>query len=191
MDARNYDFVFAGPQLGAFLTSPFRRVAAPKKSWTGPVEGPTDLQRHALAYRIYTAHLSRSLNRILVKRFDSRGEGRACQIARSETALLDQPQLDGGFVYWSRTTSETTGTVWTIHRRRLPTRACRSRGSEQVATHRFQPSVRGGLEAIPMSFAVDRGRLFYGVLVTPPAYGATIPDVSEIWELQPFSFEDR
>ena len=185
LDSDGVDFTFAGPRLGVLLTSPLARLARPGDAWTGP----TDLRRRTLVYRTQSRG-GRPATWILVKRFDGRGRGRSCQVARPQVAGLDEPQLDGGYVYWSRATS----TSWTIHRRLIPTETCRSRGSEEVASHTFRESPRDMFStAIPGSFAVDGGRLFYGVGVFPIRDVA--PDSyegsAEIWELEPVTFESR
>jgi hypothetical protein len=185
LDANGTDFIFAGPQLGVFLTSPLGRLAYPGNAWTGP----TDLQRRTLVYRT-SGRGGRPVKSILVKRFDASGRGRSCQVAHSQAVGLDEPQLDDKYVYWSRGTS----TAWTIHRRLIPTATCRSRGPEEVASHTFRPAPRDMFfTASPRRFAVDGGRLFYGVGAFPIPYVApdSYESSAEIWELRPVSFESR
>jgi hypothetical protein len=156
------------PHGGLFQNSPFARLARPR----GFVRG-TDLRGRTVAYATRTA---RGVTGIFVKRIGRGGRGRSCQLARATDPVdLDRPQLDGGYLYWLRQDWGTGRS--SIHRRRLPSRSCRSRGPEQL-----EPRI---IPSDPGSFTVDRGRLFY----SSTTFGAEIR--YDIFEMQPVSFTNR
>jgi len=115
------------PHGGLFENSPFARLARPTVSVP-----ETDLRGRTVAYATAPLDPDSSATKIFVKRIGRRGGGRSCQIARATTGevTVSQPQLDGAYVYWLRQ-SYVGRSDLTIHRRRLPTSRCDSRGLEQ------------------------------------------------------------
>jgi hypothetical protein len=187
--------VSMGPQLGVFATPPLvglAHVAPPAHTRTNVGVLEADLRGHTLAYLTFQYRRSRDGLRLLVKGANRRAQGRACEVAHGTGGTLDSPEVDGDYVYWRRSGFTSTDT-WTIHRRRLPGANCRSRGPEQVLPRTFRPTYQPSQSAVPFSFAVDQGHLYYSVDVTdhPQVGDLTLwIDHGEIWEVQPVTFKD-
>ena len=130
----HYAFVRSGRGGGLLKTSPVRRL-----SRSHPVE--TDLRGNRVAYLIEDRE-SRGVT-LLVKRFDRRGRGRHCVVARANRSLdetLGSPALSGRFVYWvSNPVTLAPGLpnqASFVQRRRLPGSRCESRGRPEIVRRR-------------------------------------------------------
>ncbi len=146
-----------GPSEGLLTALPLRRLAP-------GVPFETDLKGRRIAYASARYARDFTLTRIVVKRFDRSGRGRRCVVARARddsgalrsAAKLFSPVLRADFVYWltRRYDPRTNATAPVrIHRRRVPSARCRSRGPDRVGDRRL---ARGA-----DSLAILGDRFFY------------------------------